>query len=133
MNTEHLAERTKKRLDEIDRGMALIDLCESEIAKTFFHTRARKFIESLMRQREVIIQRNKSIKNPCRMLRVIDHLRINLEATGRKDRALARFFLDNEDDIRQLIPGSYPSKRYDDFINLRDEAREIKNREISVS
>jgi len=66
------------------------------------------------------------------MLKIIDHLRVNLGVAGTKDRSMARFFLMNEDDISGLIPGKYPNKLYSKFISLRDQAREINNRQLSA-
>lgn len=120
------------RIQEANHQVALIEMVEEAIVKQTFHYRSRKFIESLMRQREIIIDRHKSQKNPYQMLKTIDHLRVNLAAAGCKDRYMARFFLMNEEDIRSLIPGQFPNKRFDDFIALRDQAREINNRQLSV-
>jgi len=62
------------------------------------------------------------------MMTIIDRLKINLGAAGRNNRIMAKFFLIHEEQIRKLIPGSYPSKRHRDFIMFRDQSREINNK-----
>jgi hypothetical protein len=116
------------RLENVDREIALVDMIDKEITKTTFHSRARQFITSLLKQRQLIIDRGASHKNVYEMLKIIDHLKVNLDAAGMKDLSMSKFFLINEVDIRSLIPGSYPNKIYEKFIALRDQAREIKNR-----
>ena len=125
-------ETLTKKLDQADREIALMDMVEKAIVKTTFHFKARQFVNMLIRQRQVIINRGASHKNPYEMLKAIDHLRVNLDATGSKDRPMARYFLINEEEIRSLIPGSYPNKHYEKFIALRDQAREINSRQISL-
>lgn len=121
-----------KRLEDTDHAIALVEMVDKEILKSTFHCRARRFVCSLMKQREIIIRCQASHKNPYEMLKAIDHLRVNLDATGEKDRPMARYFLMNEDEIRSLIPGSYPNGHYHKFIALRDQAREINKRQLSL-
>ena len=126
MKPETFAEITKQRFDLIDSGFN--EMIETELKKQSFHFRAKSFILSVIKQRELIIRSNRSLKQPATMLSTIDHLRNGMSACPDKNLNVARFFLMNEDAIRILIPGQYPSKRYDKFITLRDQAREIKNR-----
>jgi hypothetical protein len=134
MNTEEDNQITRliERLGQADRELRLIDLVDGAIIRTTFHFQARKFIESLMKQRQIIIRRGASHKNVYQMLKTIDHLRVNLEATGKKDQPMVRYFLMNEEDIRSLIPGKFPSKYYDNFILLRNRAREINQHQLSL-
>jgi hypothetical protein len=120
------------RLENLDREIALVELVDKAIVKTTFHFRARQFVTSLIKQREIILNHRASHKNPCQMFKAIDHLKVNLEATGQKDRPMARYFIIYEEEIRSLIPGAYPNKRFEDFIALRDQAREINSRHIPV-
>jgi hypothetical protein len=90
---------------------------------------ARKYIESIMKQRQLIIDRHIGHKNDYQMMKIIDHLKVNLDAAGRNDLAMSRYFIINEEEIRSLIPGSYPNKRFEDLISLRDQAKEIMNRQ----
>ena len=120
------------RFDQVDRENALVDMTDHEIAKTMFHCRARQFVSSLIKQRQIILNHHASHKDPCQMYKSIDHLRINLEATGNKNRALARYFLIYEEEIRSLIPGSVPNKRFETFISLRDEARNINSCQLPL-
>ena len=122
---EALVEKTLKRLEEAENEIALVEFIEEAVTKATFHARARRFISSLIRQREIILRNNGGHKNQYSMCKIIDHLKVNLDAAGNKNKAMARFFLKNEDDIRNIIPGSYPNKRYTDFFTLRDEARVI--------
>ena len=117
--------RTKQRLELIDMGYDA--WLENELSKRKFHFKTKSFILSAIRQRELIIRSNRSLKSPATMLHIIDHLRNGMRACPNKDLNVARFFLMNEDAIRMLLPGQYPSKRFEKFINLRDQAREIKN------
>lgn len=117
--------KLSKKLDQVDHEIALMDMVDEAILKTGFHSRARSFVESLIRQREIILNHHAGHKNPCQMYKAIDRLRINLEATGNKNTAMARYFIIYEEEIRSLIPGSSPNKRFEDFITLRDQAREI--------
>lgn len=121
-----------KRLEESDREIALVDMVDKAIVTTTFHFRARKFIQSLINQRQLIVNRKASHKNPCLMLKTIDHLKVNLDAAGSSNKTMARFFLMHEEEIRILIPGNFPSKRFLDFIALRDQAKEINNRQLSM-
>lgn len=129
---EELINKTLKRLEKADEEIALIEMVEKSIIKSTFHFRARKFVESLIKQREIILDHQAGHKNPCQMYKAIDHLKVNLDATGSKDRFMARFFLMNEEEIRSLIPGSFPNKRFEDFIALRDQAREINKRQLPL-
>ena len=129
MNTDTQVNKLIDRLDQVDKNLSFMDMVGTAITKTTFHFKARKFIKSLIRQREVILQNKAGHKNPSAMYKAIDHLRINLEAFGEKDLSMARFFLINEEEIRSIIPGSYPNKQFDEFIMLRDEAYDIKNRQ----
>jgi len=51
------------RLEEVDRGIALVKMVDQAILKTTFHYQASQFIVSLMKQRELIIRRGASHKN----------------------------------------------------------------------
>lgn len=136
MNTKTIDQEVQKlahRMADVDHEIALIEMVDEAIQKKTFHHRARKFVESLMTQRELIIQRRVSHKNPYQMLKIIDHLRVNLDAASPKDRSMARYFILYEEEIRSLIPGSYPNKRYETFIFLRDQARDIHNRQLSIN
>lgn len=129
---ETQVEQFCQRLEQAERDIALIEMVESSIIKKTFHFRCRKFVESLIKQRQLIIDRHVSLKNTSQMLNTIDHLKVNLDAASPKDRTMARYFLLYEEEIRSLIPGSYPNKRFDDFISFRDQAREINSRQLTV-
>jgi exonuclease I len=135
METDYtvLAERTKQRLDRVQQALDYVEMVEKELTKLTFHFRARQFVNSLIRQRQLIINRGASHKNNYEMLKAIDHLRVNLDATSSKDQTMARYFLINEEQIRSLIPGSYPNKQYTKFISLRNDARDIVNHQLSIS
>lgn len=127
MNTEQeFVEKTVKRFELTD--LPFNDFMERELQKRSFHSKAKSFIQSVIRQRQLLINADRSLKNKAFMLSAIDHLRNGLQACPDKNINVARFFLMNEDEIRILLPGQYPSKRFDKFIALRDQAREIKNR-----
>lgn len=123
---ETLSQNTKQRLDLIAMGMP--EFIDSEITKRSFHFQAKHLILSLIRQRELIIRKERSHKNLARMLSVIDNLKNKMQACPNKDFNVSRFFLANEEEIRELIPGSYPNKRFEKFIALRDQARDIRNK-----
>lgn len=129
---EEKIEKMVKRLEEADRQQALVEMVDKAILKSTFHYKARNFIDTLIRQRQIVIRTGRSKKNTYEMLKTIDHLKVNLDAAGKKDRFMARFFMMNEEEIRSLIPGKYPSRYYDRFISLRDQAREIHNRQLSM-
>lgn len=104
------------------------------ILQTGFTNRAKSFIMSVMKQRNRLILAEQSRKNMSDMLQIIDHLRTLLDAHDyRSPRTMAAFFLKHEEDIRSLIPGTFPNKRYQDFIDIRDKAREIINRQTARS
>lgn len=119
---ETLTARTKQRLELIEMGI----LIDNEIIRRSFTYRVKRFVLSLIKQRELIIRMDRSKKNVHRMLTLIDDLRKKIQACPNKDWNTARFFLANEEDIRELIPGVYPNKRFEKFILLRDQAREIQ-------
>ena len=122
METEHFIEN---QVSKLNQKIGLYEMMDSEITKTTFHFQARKFVNSLIRQREVILNHHAGHKNPCAMYKAIDRIRINLDATGNKNAAMARFFQNHEEEIRSLIPGSYPNKQFEKFVELRDQARQI--------
>jgi hypothetical protein len=132
MNGENQITRLQSSLEKAEKELRLIDLVDGAIIKTTFHYQARKFISSLINQRQLIINRGASHKNPHEMLKAIDHLKVNLDATGKKDLPMSRYFLINEEEIRSLIPGQFPSKYYDNFILLRNRAREINQRQLPL-
>lgn len=121
------ADNFSEKIDQACHAIDLMDMVDEAILKNTFHARARKFVSSLIRQREIILNHHAGHKNPCQMYKAIDRLRINLEAIGNKNSAMARYFIIYEEEIRSLIPGSSPNKRFSDFIALRDEARDINN------
>ena len=132
MNIDTRINKLQDRLEQVEKNLSFMDVVGEEITKTTFHFRARQFVDSLIRQRQLIIDRGASHKNAYEMLKAIDHLRVNLDAIGHKDRPMARYFIMNEDEIRSLIPGIYPNKQYDKFIFLKDQAREINQRQLPL-
>ena len=90
--------------------------------------KARKLIESIIRQRQMLIKAGKSKKDQAQMQYAIDHLKALLNAypyaTGQK---MAGFIIRNQDEIRSLIPeGPQARKRQQDFNQLLEEAQHIK-------
>lgn len=132
MDYENQVNRLSDRLEIASQSQKLVEMVDREILKTTFHFRARSFVKSLIRQRQLICDRQASIKNPYRMLTLIDRLRDNLNSCPEKDFSMAKFFLIHEDDIRAIIPGKFPSKRHTDFIHFREQARNIRNRQLSM-
>lgn len=121
-----------ERLQESEFQHNLSEMMHKEILKNTFHYKAETFIDSLIRQRELLVRKRSSLKNDYAMLSTIDTLRRNLEAFKGKDRPMATLFLHHQEIIRSLIPGDYPNKRYDTFSRLREQAREITNRQLSL-
>lgn len=118
MNYNKLVDRTLDAMKNLERQL--------------FTYRARRFTLSVIRQRQKLIDSGKSKKPPAGMLLVIDRLKVHLDAYPHtSSRAMARWFLKNQEDIRSLIPGNYHTnkKRFDDFASLREEARMIHTRQ----
>lgn len=129
---EEQIDRLQERLNQEDLFHGLVNMVDRAIEKNCFHHEVRNFIESLIRQRQLLINQKSSRKNAYTMVTIIDNLKRNLEAIPSKDLPMARFFILHEEDIRSIIPGRYPSRRFDTFIRLRDQAREINKRQIAL-
>ncbi len=132
MNYENSIDRTLDRFDQSDRDHQFVSMIDAEIRKTKFHFQARQFIQSVIKQRQLLINHGDSRKNAMAMLGTIDLLKVNLGACPDQDHAMSRFFLKFEEEIRCLIPGQPPSKRFERFAELREKAREIRNHHQSI-
>lgn len=128
---EHV-DRLRQRIAHVENQYDFYDEVYRELEKKSFLVTARNFISSLIRQRQMLVDNKRSRKNAMEMLKIIDRLKVNLDAASSKDLAMARFFIIHEEDIRALIPGRYPSKRFDTFCQLRDKAWEINNRQNAL-
>lgn len=128
MNTIDVqVERTFTRLKLIEMGYD--SWIENELIKRSFHFKAKSFILSAIRQRELIIRYNRSQKISATMLNTVDHLRRGMQACPNKNINVARFLLTNENAIKSLLPGPFPNKRFEKFGALLDLAYEIKNQQ----
>lgn len=125
-------ETLQNRLAQADFEIGLVKMVDQAIAKNAFHFRARRFVQSLISQRQVILNQRSGHKNAYQMEKAISHLKINLDAAASKDTCMARYFLANEEEIRSIIPGSWPDKRFKDFALLREEARTINQRQLPL-
>lgn len=106
-----------------------------KVERQLFCYRARRFVHSVIRQRQKLLDAGQSKKNPMRMMATIDRLRTHLQAYPHSSsKAVAGWFLKNQEEIRSLIPGNYNTnrKRFDDFAALREEARMITTRQAMI-
>jgi len=94
-----------------------------------FHTRAKSFLNSIIRQRKYLIKHGLSAKNNQLMIDSIQHLTKYIEAYSfDSDIRMAKFWLSSISKISCLLPGvnsnSYASQ-IDKFESLTSEARAI--------
>lgn len=126
MSYESAIAKTKECLELEASGY--YDWIHNEITKRSFHFRAKRFILSVIRQRELVIRKDRSCRDMATMLRIIDHLRPLIGFCPNKDVNVARMMLINENEIRLLIPAVTRNKRVMDFDALMFEAREINRK-----
>ena len=125
-NYETHVQMLQHRIDQYQIESGLVKMIDKEILKTTFHFRALRFIRSLIRQRQIIINKERCLKNTSLMLDNISYLKNHITANPyNKDLPAARFFIHSQEKILSLIPGTQPNKRFNDFNKLLTRARFI--------
>jgi len=122
-----------KEVDELNFRINLTKELDKEM-NFRFHIEAHRFINSLISQRSKLINARRSHKNVAEMQKNIDFLNRQFSVFSyNTDVKMARFFLINQEKIRSLIPGKYPNKRYEDFIELRERARDVTTGQRAIN
>lgn len=89
-----------------------------------FNKEAKKFILSLIKQRQHILNAGKSKKNPARCATVITYLRTYITNLTYTDYQMAGFLLRNKEKLYFLLPGNQ-LKRREELNSLMHRAHQL--------
>lgn len=101
---------------------------------TDYNRNAKKFVRSVINQRQYIIDLNRSYKNKAQMLRIIDKLRTQLSVFPyTSDMAISNFLIRYRAEIFELIPGGNNETRQKKYRALLGIAYNIVNSKAGCS
>ena len=93
---------------------------------TSFNRKAKRFVRSVINQRQRLIDMDRSYKNKAEMLRTIDRLRTQLNAYPyTSDKAISHFLIGFRAEIFALIPGGTNESRKNEFKELLSQSYNI--------